>query len=69
MDVLSCVEINAVYGGSFVNSYDDIGGTTNSGPDPADRLAYEKYIKAYTAWQARHPNLPQEYFDSIYFRY
>lgn len=70
MEVLSNNEVEAVIGGSYVKSYEGVsGGFKNPGPNPEDRAAYEKYIKAYNTWQAKHPNLDQEFFDSIYFRY
>ncbi|WP_143704605.1 hypothetical protein [Porphyrobacter sp. TH134] len=80
--MLTHAEVEQVSGGSVfldggivvapraVRSGDTFGGVWGGGPAVgSNRLAYEKYLAALDAWQARNPNLDPSIFDSIYFRY
>jgi hypothetical protein len=81
MQILSDAEIDAVAGGYV----DAVYGRSFDGKDAkmhgkiviwgggdavgANRLDYEKYLKALDAWIAKNPNKDPSLFDSIYYRY
>lgn len=66
MQMLTAEEITLVNGG--VDGWGSYGGIDNSPPTGSGYAAAAAYEAAWQNWHAKHPNLTQETFDSIYYR-